>query len=199
MTPGESAPPAPWTLRGSGAVALFARPLGALMLIRYASSPVGPYDELLWLRPCFSPRGPFPGVERIVVDVPASVEGGRRNWAIPKQRAEFAWRGEQAEVHWPDGTLYARLRVGRVLGQTLPLRLGWLPRRLRTLAQHDERGWAWTTVTGECRIRFARLQVKDAPGLPAALHGARPLLTLGLPRFRLVFGAADRKGASHTA
>ena len=193
------APPAPWTLRGSGAVALFARPVGALMLIRYASSPVGPYDELLWLRLRISLRGPFPSVERIVVNVPASVEGGRHNWGIPKYRAEFDWQGEQAEVRWPDGALYARLRVGGLLGRTLPLRLGWLPRRLRTLAQHDERGWAWTPVMGECWVRLARLEVEDAPELPAALHGARPLLTLGLPRFRLVFGAADREDASHTA
>ena len=133
-----------------------------------------------------------------MVNVPASVDGGRHNWAIPKRLADFVWQGERAEVRWPDGALYARLRVSGLLGRTLPLKLGWLPRRLRTLAQHDERGWAWTPVTGECRVRLARLQVEDAPELPA-LSGARPLLTLGLPRFRLVFGAADREDASHTA
>ncbi|GGN31081.1 hypothetical protein GCM10010842_06710 [Deinococcus daejeonensis] len=41
---------APWNLSGRGVVAVYGgREAGALMLVRYAQSGVGPYDELLWV------------------------------------------------------------------------------------------------------------------------------------------------------
>ncbi|MCD0165179.1 hypothetical protein IHN58_05875, partial [Deinococcus sp. 12RED42] len=91
----------PWTLRGAGLVAVFAG-RGVLMLVRYASSPVGPYDELLWAEVRGSPVGRRPQVTRIVVSTEASVVWGRRNWGIPKELASFGWSGAGL-VGGPDG------------------------------------------------------------------------------------------------
>lgn len=170
--------PPPWTLRGSALIALYGPGggcgPGALMLVRYASSPVGRYDEWLWLAPTRSPRGWRPGVRRIGVDSPASLEWGRRNWAISKELSAFTWAPGGAELRAPNGERLARLRFGGLAGLTVPLFLAWLPRAARTLAQRDERGWRWTVVGGEVRVRLARWQVEAAPGLPARfLAGAR--------------------------
>lgn len=185
--------PPPWTLRGSGLIALYGpgagQGPGALMLVRYASSPVGRYDEWLWLAPVRSPRGWRPGIRRIGVDSPASLEWGRRNWAIPKELAAFRWTRDRAELRQPNGDRLARLRFGGMLGATVPFSLAWLPRPWRTLAQQDARGWRWTTVHGQGRVRLARLQVEEAPALPG-LGNRTPWLVLGVPEFRLVFPAA---------
>ena len=104
--------PPPWRLRGSGYVFLFTfepwflrnggflppeligehfeGQLGALMLVDYRQSPVGPYRELLfaagrnlrWRHHLFT-------ISRIYVSTDASAVSGRENWAIPKRTAEF--------------------------------------------------------------------------------------------------------------
>ncbi|GAA6015347.1 hypothetical protein JCM10207_008958 [Rhodosporidiobolus poonsookiae] len=70
--------------------------VGTVMLVRYASSPVGPYDELLYVPGLFSRKdgkedGYHMSVTRIYVSEDASTMNGRRNWGIPKHRAIFNW------------------------------------------------------------------------------------------------------------
>ena len=64
-----------------------ALPLTAAALVAYHRGPVGPYAELL-ASPVVLADGaghvPF-----IAVDSPASVAGGRANWALPKDLAGF--------------------------------------------------------------------------------------------------------------
>ena len=100
--------PAPWTLHGEAHAVLLWVPrpgvpalsgqlgagrgrLGILALARYVDSPVGPYDELLWLVPWGLRHGRrrLHTVARIFVSSEASCINGRRNWAIPKQVARF--------------------------------------------------------------------------------------------------------------
>lgn len=67
---------------------------GGWMLYRYASSPAGPYDELIYVAGVFdSPRSKTRGlrITNIYVSTEASVWNGRRNWNIPKHRADFTW------------------------------------------------------------------------------------------------------------
>jgi len=104
------APPAPWTCR-CDAVVWFARPardlpggggrpwLVAGALIDYADSPVGPYHEVLGLLAGFGRTGPVATVPFIAVDSPASLVGGRQNWALPKVLAQFA-DGTAAGAGW---------------------------------------------------------------------------------------------------
>jgi hypothetical protein len=61
-------------------------------LIRYRETPVGPYHEVLASPVLLAgPRGPEAAVPFIAVDSPASVHGGRENWALPKTLARFEW------------------------------------------------------------------------------------------------------------
>lgn len=200
----------PWTLRGAGLVAVFGA-RGVLMLVRYASSPVGPYDELLWAEVRGSPVGLRPQVTRIVVSTEASVVWGRRNWGIPKELASFGWSGSglgdwngdwaaggQVRVTGAGGEMLAHLGF-RAGGPRLPVWTGVVPGAWRTLAQPDlmpepdaagPRGTllttVLTTVQARGRVQVARLSAAQGAFHPA-LMDSRPLLTLAAPEFRMVF------------
>ncbi|KAI0071729.1 hypothetical protein K474DRAFT_1712201 [Panus rudis PR-1116 ss-1] len=66
--------------------------LAVVMIVRYKVSPVGPYDEILWLPGKFKypPTGQSAlRITRIYVSSKASTYNGRKNWNIPKQVAHF--------------------------------------------------------------------------------------------------------------
>ncbi|KAG0151013.1 hypothetical protein CROQUDRAFT_37290 [Cronartium quercuum f. sp. fusiforme G11] len=68
--------------------------MGSVQLIRYHSSPVGPYDELLIIPGDFSlpaklKGGSLPRITRIYVSTLQSVLNGRYHWNIPKHLAHF--------------------------------------------------------------------------------------------------------------
>ncbi|MXV20098.1 hypothetical protein GLX28_10655 [Deinococcus xianganensis] len=158
------------------------------MLVRYAQSGVGPYDELLWVSLSGAPQ-----VTRIVVSTQQSLVWGRRNWAIPKSRADFAWEGapgrEQVRVT-QDGQLLAHLSVG-AWGPSLPVTTAVVPAAWRTLIQPplpeaEDRASLLTTVAASGWVRPARLSVISGDVHPALLE-RRPLLTVAVPDFRMVF------------
>ena len=77
----------PGVLRGRPAL-----PVTVGALIRYRETPVGPYREVLASPVLLAgSRGPEACVPFIAVDSPASVHGGRENWALPKTLARFEW------------------------------------------------------------------------------------------------------------
>ena len=155
------------------------------MLVRYADSPVGPYDELLWLEAVKTRQGWRPRVQQIVVSSAESVAGGRHNWAMPKTLARFDWSAGRVEV---GGVVLA---FSGVQGAGVPVSLRLLPRLLRTLSQRGAAGQElWTTISGSGRLWRAHLRVEAAPGWPAPLTRQTPLLVLGVPEFRLLFPPA---------
>jgi len=166
------------------------------MLVRYRDSPVGPYDELLWASATHpSPAGPRPQVQQIVVSSEASVRWGRQNWGIPKGLARFEWQegkgGQQVRVYAPEGNLLAHLAFS-THGPTLPVSTAPIPARFRTLAQPvldaaPNAGWLLTPVAATGKAQPAHLTVLDAAGFHPSLTQLRPLLTLAIPDFQLVF------------
>lgn len=186
--------PAPWTLRGRGWLALYLlRPaqVGALLLVRYVSSPVGPYDELMWVEaPVASPVGGRLSIRRIVVSTAASVTWGRRNWAIPKTQASFDWSVPgQVRVTDTGGKPYAHLAFRRT-GLALPVHAAWLPHAWRTIAQPALNGgpeWKLTTIGGTAHASPARLTVLHAVGMAPELPERRPLIGVGFSGVRLHF------------
>jgi hypothetical protein len=59
------------------------------MLLKYSSSNVGPYNELVYIPGKYKPgkcSSPVFSVQRIWVDSEASVQGGRINWGLLKVR-----------------------------------------------------------------------------------------------------------------
>ncbi|HCH65982.1 MAG TPA: hypothetical protein DFR83_24485, partial [Deltaproteobacteria bacterium] len=109
-------PPAPWWLTGEGYIFplkstrehvlrhgflppseqdCFVGGWGAWMLVRYRDSPVGPYDELLYI-PGYSRRGwrLTWQITKIYVSTEASARAGIRTWGLPKEVAPFAFTTE---------------------------------------------------------------------------------------------------------
>lgn len=130
---------------------------------------------------------PMPCVTDAWVDSPASLEGGRRLWGIPKERADFtfgpapafrAWaedaRGEVAAAEFRRGlTLPGRWTVAARLAQTLDGVLTTVPVRARGRIQRCASRWEI-----------------PADGALGRLAGHRPVLSLALRDVRIRFGAA---------
>jgi hypothetical protein len=101
----------PWSLRGNGYIfpyrfdrdfviehgrvpdelqSQYRGGIGSVMLVDYEQSPVGPYQELLFIPGRFQfGRRRYYMVTQIYVSTQVSVENGQENWGIPKQLAQF--------------------------------------------------------------------------------------------------------------
>lgn len=111
MNPTPHIAPAPWTLHGDGLVLLAHFPeafvrehgflakyqrdgyrgyIGAVMLVDYHTSGVGPYRELLFIPGLFNLAGQTTfSISKIYVSTRDSVWNGIENWGIPKELADF--------------------------------------------------------------------------------------------------------------
>lgn len=143
-------PPAPWYL--TGAALLLPSSRGALALVHYEDSPVGPYDELAIAVPTW--RGPR--VVTMLVTSDASRRGGRAIWGYPKELSRLDWTRHDRHVIFSHGRRTWRVRV---CGPALPLRL---------------RAWTIQTRDGQ------RVRVPWAVSgrLRLAWQGRRPALLL---------------------
>ncbi|KAL8933792.1 MAG: hypothetical protein Q9211_005578 [Gyalolechia sp. 1 TL-2023] len=71
--------------------------LAMIQLLRYTSTPVGPYDEMLFLPGKFDVpggHGSYTRVTRIYVSQRDTTYNGRKNWNIPKHIARFKFTGD---------------------------------------------------------------------------------------------------------
>jgi len=217
---GPARVPPPWRLRGSGYLFLFTfepwflrnggflppelvgehfeGQLGALMLVDYRQSPVGPYRELLfaagrnlrWRHHLFS-------IARIYVSTEASAAGGRENWAIPKQTAEF----EVVQEKDAERVIVQRDRLAEVdltvaPGRGLPVpALGFLaPPSWRTIVQFRDGQALATRLRGRGVLRPAKLL--DFRTLPKAfpdVNKGEPVAGFHIEDFRLRFPAPVRR------
>lgn len=206
-------PPAPWTLRGRGYLMLhrfsadfvrreglvpralrdsFLGGWGAVMLVDYAESNVGPYRELLFIPGRFAHRGVRRHViTKIYVSTPESVSGGRLNWSLPKELATFAVEpaplgGEQWHVSLGERTiLRITLRSGRL---RFPMSTAFLPmpllqgvETLPLLVDFSGRGLARLAVIDEIAV---------SEKLFPDVSQVRPLLSLSVERLLLRFDRA---------
>ena len=170
-------PGAPWRCRCDALVWL-SRPRGggfasAGALIAYRATPVGQYREVLALtallgRPA-SLRELVPRltVPFIAVDSPASIAGGRRNWALPKEPAQFTGDpGQDAmtatgpgwSVTGPGWSVTARARP---LGPWLPVRFAG-----RLVQRWPDGTPGQAAGSGRARVRLAAVRV-GVEGRPA--------------------------------
>ncbi|KAG6900480.1 hypothetical protein C0993_010199 [Termitomyces sp. T159_Od127] len=63
-----------------------------IMIVSYSDTPVGPYDELMYIPGRWKYKSVTAGyrITRIYVSSQESTENGRRNWNIPKHVADFS-------------------------------------------------------------------------------------------------------------
>ena len=216
--PSASRVPPPWRLRGSGYVFLFTfepwflrnggflppelvgehfeGQLGALMLVDYRSSPVGPYRELLfaagrnlrWRHHLFS-------ITRIWVSTEASAASGRENWAIPKQTAEFEVvkkeNGAERVIVQRDRLAEVDLTVAPGRGLAIPA-LGFLAHpSCRTIVQYRDGQALETRLSGRGVLRPAKLlDFRTMPKAFPDLNEGKLVAGFFLRDFRLRFPEA---------
>lgn len=202
-----SYPPEPWHLRGQMYVSVWAVPRAHLPplpaalaaevrpltvagrgLIGTAWVDYGPggvleYRELLSAVLVRRARRPLVSIVDIWVDSPASRDGGRALWGIPKELAELDIPAPPGPAR-ASGIAEARL----TLGPRLPGR--WPTRFSVVQARHDQAKISPVRARAAARLAKATWQV--APDGPLAyLAGRQPLLTVALRDFRMVFGRRE--------
>lgn len=93
-------------------------------MVRYQDTPVGAYDEVLGLVATREGRRPFGSVAFMSVDSPASLVGGRTNWAMPKALGAFKGEvgaGETFTASSDDGGTWEVSATPRVFGPAIPV------------------------------------------------------------------------------
>jgi hypothetical protein len=202
-----SYPPEPWELRGQMYVSIWLvpraqlPPLPAVLaaevcpltlagrgLVGTAWVDYGPggvlrYRELLSAVLVRHARRPLASIVDIWVDSPTSRDGGRELWGIPKELAEL-------DFSTPSGPA-SRARAGTiaeahmVAGLRLP---GRWPVRFSVVQALGDRTKT-SPVHARAAVRLAKATWRVVPDGPLAyLAGRRPLLTVALRDFRMVFG-----------
>ena len=119
-------------------------------------------------------------ITHIWVNSPASRDGGRELWAIPKDLADFDVVPHSSYVARGIGAL----SLGRVR------RLPWRVPAGFTIAQDRAGSLLVSPVAGRMRFGVARGRWSfEVDGPLGFLHGRRPLVTLAMRPFRLLFGS----------
>lgn len=121
----------------------------------------------------------------IWVDSPASRDGGRELWSIPKELATFAIDPDRSYTAQMNEQPFARVRLHRPARPRIPLRFGF------RLAQGDpDRTTRTTPVRVRGRFGLAGAGWWTAGAAPfAAVSQRRPVVTLAAHRLRLIFGS----------
>lgn len=199
----EPYPPEPWRLRGDLHSSLFLVPLIDVPVdlpsgyrpfrlgrrgvvgtawVSYQAGGVLTYDELMSTLLVRRGWRLLATITHIWVDSPASRDGGRALWAIPKQLAMFAFAEADFASSDDEGTIAAGTVTPRM---ALPVRLPCCLHVVQSL-----RGAAKVTpVRARARFALARATFAADPSGPLAfLAGRRPLLSFSLRDFRMSFG-----------
>lgn len=207
--------PAPWNLTGEGFLfPLFGRKsynsemgffddedrksyrggLGSLMLVNYERSDVGPYYELLYIPGNFDYKDRnYKRITRIFVSSQTSVEEGIRNWAIPKERADFKWEKKGPFTHIEvsrNGKTFFKISI-RTLGFGFPVTTSVLPYVLLQKAEDGSR--LSTAFIGKGKGKFARIESiwTDESVFPDFIKGGGFKTGIGAAPFDLVFPVAE--------
>ena len=210
--------PAPWVLEASAYVlavrmpedvidhASFVPPVLAgkrrghtayVLYVDYRKADVGPYRELL-VAPAvydFGEDGEYPTITRIYVETYDSVVNGRRNWGIPKDRADFAVEQvakntDQVKVS-RDGRVFADMKFSSY-GLSLPVTSWVLPAGLRTLMQHWQGKTYKFTLSAKGSMKMAKLvEWRFDPQYFPDLARGKVLAAAYFPNFEMTFPVAQ--------
>lgn len=207
--------PAPWDLQGQGWIFALKLPEGAparndflpeefagqgrgvslLMFVDYQHSDCGPYHELLFIPGAypFSDGRRHMTISRILVSTWDSVVNGRRNWGIPKDRADFDvsynedQRGIDHVVVRDGNRVMADLKM-KSWPLPLPVFGGIVPEAMRTLAQRFGSDDFYYAPSSRGWVRPGKLlSWQFDPALFPDLAGSRVLAAVRISSFRMTF------------
>lgn len=177
--------PAPWDARARGVVwvagpnreavraaGVLAREgrVGSVVgaMLDYAETPAGPYRELIGGIGLFSTRGVRLTVPFIPVDSPASVVGGRENWAMPKTLAHFD--GDPGRAMSAEGEGWSVRVEVTAFGPTFPIRASV---RVRQPFPDGTIREGKVGASGRARAALVRVRVEAEPSLGGWLRSGR--------------------------
>ncbi|MEQ9300781.1 MAG: acetoacetate decarboxylase family protein [Cyclobacteriaceae bacterium] len=199
--------PAPWDLNGMGIMHFFWGPkridpfsgeevsgVGGFIIARYDHSPVGPYNELLYIpgRHKLDGKTSF-FISKIYVDSIDSVVSGQSNWGIPKELADIniEKRGKKIEMVASIGgkSLFdASIAHGSL---TFPVTTKLIP---IPLYQDWKGSYYFTKFVGSGSGSFGKLGVNSVDASRFAdTREFRSLATLVVDPFKLTFPIAKIK------
>ncbi|MFN4294944.1 MAG: acetoacetate decarboxylase family protein [Thermoflexales bacterium] len=203
-------PPPPWQLTGDGFIWLFRFPrafveregfmadwqrarlasaLGAMMLVDYRETNVGPYRELLFIPGRFSIGGRrLFSISKIYVSTEASVRGGIENWGIPKEMASFARErrsdGSESFSAALDGRTFFSAELAP-FGPRFPISSSLAP---LTVAQARRGDLLITRSTAQGRARLCRVRALRVDGACFPdVSRLRPIAVIAVSGFRMTF------------
>jgi hypothetical protein len=189
--------PARTAFLGAAAAAQLLGPFALLMYVDYTTSACGPYRELLFIPgrlPFEDGRSHFT-ISRILVSTWESVVNGRRNWGIPKDRAQFevgANGAESVRVVADDGREVCAMKFAlRRFVPRLPVPGALLPAGTRTLAQRHGGRTCYYAPAASGWLRPGRvLDWRFDPALFPDLDAASILAVGKVDSFRMTFPVA---------
>lgn len=174
--------PAPWRITGNGYIVAVWLPrdvinnaflpptlapshrgrLAFMMFVDYHETPCGQYHELLYIPgPMQFNEHRHRSITRIFVSSYDSVVNGRRNWGIPKDRADFSVSYDDQGIDHVrvqrDGHTFVELAF-KPKGPSIHFNASLIPRFLRTLAQHWEGNEYIYTPDADGFVQMASLQ-----------------------------------------
>lgn len=214
MTVKTNLAPPPWKLRGEGYILVyrfsrrdlqyrnilteedlsnFRGGFGAVMVVDYKSSPVGPYKEILFIPGRFREKaGKGFKVTKIAVSTLVSVVSGRANWGLPKNHAQFQFinerKGKETVSVTAKGINYFRATF-KPFGPFLPVSGALLS---PTLLQDYLGRTFLTRIRARGEVRAAKLSsLHIDPKLFPPIRDKKPLLVLKVTDFAMLFPEAE--------
>lgn len=210
--------PAPWLLEGKGIVMLYRFPgpfsrqygfleryqfkafkggIGAVMLVDYLKSDVGPYRELLFIPGLFRLGGRLSfSISRIYVSTYDSLWNGYKNWGIPKELADFQIKEQtDGSILWQvkkeDKTFFLSSVMPKKA--SIPINSSLIP--LSRICQEEKNQLLLTSPKVWGQARFATLQdIQSEQEYFPPVHLLKPLVTFSLEEFLMTFPPAQKIG-----
>ncbi len=162
---------------------------GTVMLVDYESSNVGKYQELLFIPGMFTfDWAKVFSISKIYVSSDESILNGRKNWGIPKEKADFEWLNEA------DGKTSVKVRLdNKVIFEakfnksflSFPLKSNWLSFKL---AQKSENDLMITPFNFNGKMKLSKVNkvLVDGTHFPDVSR-LSPLLTIQVSNFKMNF------------
>lgn len=206
--------PAPWNLSGKGFIIIykfsdnnlrnfsnylnpgpgfeFKGGLGCIMLVDYKTSNVGPYKEILFIPGKFAVNGEKKySITKIYVSENDSVINGRKNWAIPKEIADFNFEQPDKSItnikiaH--DSKLFLDAKI-KEFGLRFPVSTALLP---FPLCQYQDEMLYYTKFTGVGQGRLASVDFSHIDNdLFPDVTNIKPLIAISVDNFKITFPEA---------
>jgi hypothetical protein len=162
--------------------------LGAIMLVNYETSNVGPYFELLLIPGDFEfQKKTYKRITKIFVSNEVSVKEGIKNWAIPKEFANFTWEknSNETKIEIKTNEIFFKLSY-ESLFFSFPVTTSIYPVEL---LQPNENQFLITKFTGKGSGKFAKINsiYTNEKNFPNIKNGSKIHFGLSVSQFQIQF------------